>query len=114
MYIKTIIEFGFRDIRNNQGLSKCNQHRPPASADYTCLDLDYSGIIKTSSTSIVYSISMLTLSFLLFNHFGLLYFSIVMFSTVIQIGITCYFHLQNSDLFLITHRITSIAEIRSD
>ena len=25
MYNKTIIRFGFCDIRNNQGLSKCNQ-----------------------------------------------------------------------------------------
>ena len=33
MYNKTIIEFGFCDI-------------PPASADYTCLDLDYSGYHK--------------------------------------------------------------------
>ena len=46
MYSKTIIEFGFWDIRNNQGLSKCNQARPLASADYTCLDLDYSGYHK--------------------------------------------------------------------
>ena len=43
MYNKTIIEFGFCDIRNNQGLGKCNQPRPQASADYTYLDLDYSG-----------------------------------------------------------------------
>ena len=34
MYNKTIIEFGFCDI-------------PPASADYTCLDLDYSGYHKS-------------------------------------------------------------------
>ena len=46
MYNKTIIEFGFRDIRNNQGLGKCNQPRPRASSDYTCLDLDYSGYHK--------------------------------------------------------------------
>ena len=46
MYSETIIEFGFRDIRNNQGLGKCNQPQPPASADYTCLDLDYSGYHK--------------------------------------------------------------------
>ena len=30
------------DIRNNQGRGKCNQPRPEAEADYTCLDLDYS------------------------------------------------------------------------
>ena len=42
MYNKTIIEFRFCDIQNNQGLGKCNQPQPPASADYTCLDLDYS------------------------------------------------------------------------
>ena len=46
MYNKTITEFGFCDIRNNQGLGKCNQPLPPASADYTCLDLDYSGYHK--------------------------------------------------------------------
>ena len=43
---KSIIEFGFCDIRNNQGLGKCNQPRPEAEADYTCLDLDYSGYHK--------------------------------------------------------------------
>ena len=37
MYNKAIIEFSFCDIRNNQGLGKCNQPRPLASADYTCL-----------------------------------------------------------------------------
>ena len=42
MYNKTIIVLGFCDIRNNQGLGKCNQPRSPASADYTCLDLAYS------------------------------------------------------------------------
>ena len=46
MYNETIIEFGFCDIRNNQGLGKCNQPRPPASADYTYLNLDYSGYHK--------------------------------------------------------------------
>ena len=34
MYNKTIIEFGFCDIRQVQSAS--------TSADYTCLDLDYS------------------------------------------------------------------------
>ena len=38
--------WGFCYIRNNQGLGKYNQTRPPASADYTCLDLDYSGYHK--------------------------------------------------------------------
>ena len=46
MYNKSIIEFSFCDIQNNQGLGKCNQPRPPALADYTCLDLDYSGYHK--------------------------------------------------------------------
>ena len=46
MYNKTIIEFGFCDIRNNQSLGKCNQPRPETEADYTCLDLDYSGYHK--------------------------------------------------------------------
>ena len=44
MYNKTIIRFGFCDIRNNQGLGKCYQ--PSASADNTYLDLDYSGYLK--------------------------------------------------------------------
>ena len=39
MYNKTIIEFGFCGIRDNQGLGKCNQPRP-------YLDLDYSGYYK--------------------------------------------------------------------
>ena len=33
MYNKTIIRFGFCDIWNNQGLGKCYQPQPPASAD---------------------------------------------------------------------------------
>ena len=45
MYTKTILGFGFV-ISGNQGLSECNQLRPPDSADYTCLDLDYSGYNK--------------------------------------------------------------------
>ena len=40
---KIIIEFGFCDIQNNQGLGKCNQPRPPAEA---LIILD---ITKTSS-----------------------------------------------------------------
>ena len=40
MYNKTIIRFGFCDIRNNQGLGKCYQPQPPASADNSYLDLD--------------------------------------------------------------------------
>ena len=43
MYNKTIIRFGFRDIRNNQGLSNSYQPQPLASADNSYLDLDYSG-----------------------------------------------------------------------
>ena len=39
MYNKTIIEFGFCGIQDNQGLGKCNQPRP-------YLDLDYSGYHK--------------------------------------------------------------------
>ena len=41
MYNKTIIRFGFCDIRNNQGLGKCYQPKPN-----TYLDLDYSGYHK--------------------------------------------------------------------
>ena len=46
MHNKTIIRFGFCDIRNNQGLGKCYQPQPPASADNSYLDLDYSGYRK--------------------------------------------------------------------
>ena len=46
MYNKTIIRFGFCDIRNNQGLGKCYQPQPAASADNIYLDLDYSGYHK--------------------------------------------------------------------
>ena len=48
MYNKTIIRFGFCDIRNNQGLGKCYQFRPFGSADNILfyLDLDYSGYHK--------------------------------------------------------------------
>ena len=48
MYNKTIISFGFCDIRNNQGLGKCYQFRPFGSADniFFYLDLDYSGYHK--------------------------------------------------------------------
>ena len=46
MYNKTIIRFGFCDIRNNQGLGECYQPKPPASPDNSYLDLDYSGYRK--------------------------------------------------------------------
>ena len=46
MYNKKIIRFGFCDIQNNQGLAKCYQPQPSASADNTYLDLDYSGYHK--------------------------------------------------------------------
>ena len=43
---KTIIRFGFCNIWNNQGLGKCYQPQPLASADNSYLDLDYSGYHK--------------------------------------------------------------------
>jgi len=48
MYNKTIIRFGFCDIRNNEGLRKCYhpQSQPLDSADNSYLDLDYSGYRK--------------------------------------------------------------------
>ena len=50
MHNKTIIEFGFCDIGNNQGMDKCNQPRPPASADYSCREtLIIPDITKISS-----------------------------------------------------------------
>ena len=33
-------------ISGHQGIGKCNQPRPKAEADYTCLDLHYSGYHK--------------------------------------------------------------------
>ena len=50
---KTIIRFGFCDIRNNQGFGKCYQPRPSARLiDDTFLDLGYSGYItKTESNN---------------------------------------------------------------
>ena len=39
LYNKTIMRFCFSDIRNNQGLGKCYQPRPSASADNTYLEL---------------------------------------------------------------------------
>ena len=42
MYNKTIIRFGFYDIRNNQGLGNCYQPQPGNSY----LNLDYSGYRK--------------------------------------------------------------------
>ena len=46
LYNKTIIRFGFCDIRNNQGLGKCYQPKPKAEADNTYLNHDYSGYHK--------------------------------------------------------------------
>ena len=46
MYNKTIIRFGFCDIRNNQGRGNCYQPKPEAEADNTYRDLDYSGYHK--------------------------------------------------------------------
>ena len=43
---KTIFRFSFYDIQNNQGLDKCYQPQPSASADNPYLDLDYSGYYK--------------------------------------------------------------------
>ena len=52
---KTIIRFGFCDIRNNQGFGKCYQPRPSARLiDDTFLDLDYSGYITKPNRIIVY------------------------------------------------------------
>ena len=44
--LSTLIGWGFCDIRNNQGRGNYNQPWPEAEADYTCLDLDYSGYHK--------------------------------------------------------------------
>jgi len=44
--IKQLLDSVFCDIRNNQGLGKLYQPQPPASADNSYLDLDYSGYRK--------------------------------------------------------------------
>ena len=62
MYNKTIIEFGFCDIRNNQGIGNSNQPRPPASVNYTYLCLDYSGYHK-NQIQLFFIISNTLLSF---------------------------------------------------
>ena len=49
MYNKTIIRFGFCDIRNNQGRGKCYQPQPSASADNTYLSLRLRLITLTST-----------------------------------------------------------------
>ena len=49
MYNKTIIRFGFCDILNNQGLSKCYQPRPSAWLITLTLTLIIPDITKTSS-----------------------------------------------------------------
>ena len=59
---KTIIRFGFCDIRNNQGFGKCYQPRPSARLiDDTFLDLDYSGFIsqKPNRIHVYYFLVML-------------------------------------------------------
>ena len=37
MYNKTIMRFGFCDVKNNQGLGWCYQPQPLALADNTCV-----------------------------------------------------------------------------
>ena len=61
-YNKTITEFGFCDIRNNQGLG-------PASTAYTCLDLDYSGYHKNLN-QLLFIISWLNIPYLYNLHGG--------------------------------------------
>ena len=48
MYNKTIISFGFYDIRNNQGHSKCYQPRPSAWLITLTLALIIPDVTKTS------------------------------------------------------------------
>ena len=55
MYNKTIIRFGFCDIRNNQGLGKCYQPQLSASADDTTSTLIIPGITETSSNNCLYN-----------------------------------------------------------
>ena len=51
MYNKTIIRFGFCDIRNNQGLGKCHQLWPSAQLITLTSTLINPDITKTSSNN---------------------------------------------------------------
>jgi len=57
MYNKTIIRFGFYDIKNKRGLGKGYQPQRSASVDNPYLDLDYSGYHKKPHPIIVYNLS---------------------------------------------------------
>ena len=51
MYNKTVIIFGFCNIRNNQGLGKCYQTRPSARLKTLTSTLIIGNIKKTSSNN---------------------------------------------------------------
>ena len=55
MYDKTIIRFGFWDIRNNQGRGEGYEPQPWASADNPYLNRDYSRYHKNLIPIIVYN-----------------------------------------------------------
>ena len=55
MYNKTIIRFGFGDIRNNQGLGKCYQPRPSARLITLTSTLIIPDITKNSSNNCLIS-----------------------------------------------------------
>ena len=67
MYDKTIIRFGFCDIRNNQGLGKCYQPRPSARPDNTYLDLDYIFRISQKPDPIIGHFTVVDLVYFLGN-----------------------------------------------
>ena len=54
IYIKTIIRFGFCEIRNNQSLGKCYQPWPSARLITLTLTLIILNITKTSSNNCLY------------------------------------------------------------
>ena len=64
MYDKTIMRFGFCDIRNNQGLGQRYQLQPSASVDSSYLDLDYSGYHKKASSKNCFNIITKSMSVL--------------------------------------------------
>ena len=90
MYNKTIIRFGFCDIRNNQGLGKCYQFRPFGSADNILfyLDLDYSGYHKNHiqylfvvNIIIIMSLIIIISYYYYSQHYRLLKSSVILMET---------------------------------
>ena len=86
---KTIIRFGFCDIRNHQGLGKCYQLWPFGSADNTFfyLDLDYSEYHK-NHIQYLFVVNIIVMSLIIIisyyyysQHYRLLKSSVILMET---------------------------------